>query len=113
MNRGNQQGKRKDIYKDIAVNNSLRKNARKVQACYNAFIQKKPTKTDGFVEFDWIILPKGKVKKAELIASNLQDTTLNDCILNIIRNIEFPPTPTGFETYMTYKYHFKTRYACL
>ncbi|MCP5500644.1 MAG: AgmX/PglI C-terminal domain-containing protein [Leptospiraceae bacterium] len=107
LNRGEGKGKDKDPYKEIAVNNSLRKKVRVVQDCYNRFIATNPKQTDGFVEIDWIINENGVVKRAELISSDLNDNTLNTCILEIIKNIKFPPPPTGAETYMTYKYYFK------
>lgn len=107
MSKGNGKSKNKDPYKEVAVNNSLRKKARHIQKCYNTFVATKPRKTDGFVEIDWIILTDGGVKKAELIASDLGNESLSLCILNTIKSIEFPPPPTASETYMTYKYNFK------
>lgn len=110
MNRsgsGDGKGQKSDPYKEVAVNNALRKKVREIQECYNSFVKANPQKTDGFVEIDWIILPDGKVKKAELISSDLNSEALNSCILGIVRSIEFVPPPTGSETYITYKYHFK------
>ncbi len=100
-------GNNRDPYKEIAVNNSLKKIAPKIQTCFNAFIETKPPKTDGFIEIDWIILADGKVKKAELISSDLKTDAFAPCILKAIKEIEFPPPPLSTETYMTYKYHFK------
>ncbi|MBL0264779.1 MAG: AgmX/PglI C-terminal domain-containing protein [Leptospiraceae bacterium] len=104
---GDNKGKPKDPYKEIAVNNALRKKARDIQECYNGFLKTNPPKTDGFVEIDWNILEDGRVKKAELVNSDLMNDSLNQCILKIIGAIEFPPPPTGQQTYMTYKYNFK------
>ncbi|HRG75567.1 MAG TPA: AgmX/PglI C-terminal domain-containing protein [Leptospiraceae bacterium] len=67
----------------------------------------KPKLTDGFVEIDWNILEDGKVKKAEMVSSDLNAESLNQCILKVISAIEFPPPPTGMQTYTTYKYNFK------
>jgi hypothetical protein len=100
-------GKRKDPYKELAVGNSLRKKGREIQECYNVFLETNPEKTDGFVEIDWSILEDGTVKKAELVNTNFSTDSLNQCILKIISKIEFPPPPTGMQTYMTYKYIFK------
>jgi|GEM_PF-1498961 len=104
---GDNKGKPKDPYKEIAVNNALRKKAREIQECYNQFLKTNPPKTDGFVEIDWNILEDGKVKKAELISSDLSADSLNQCVIQIVASIEFPPPPTGLQTYMTYKYNFK------
>ena len=52
---GDNKGKPKDPYKEIAVNNSLRKKARDIQECYNDFLKTNPKLTDGFVEIDWNI----------------------------------------------------------
>ncbi len=104
---GDNKGKPKDPYKEVAVNNALRKKARDIQECYNAFLKTNPAKTEGFVEIDWNILEDGRVRKAELVSSDVGADSLNQCILKIIAAIEFPPTPTGLQTYMTYKYLFK------
>jgi hypothetical protein len=104
---GDNKGKPKDPYKEVAVNNALRKKARNIQECYNEFLKTNPPKTNGFVEIDWNILDDGKVKKAELVSSDLGTDSLNQCILKIIAAIEFPLPPTGLQTYMTYKYNFK------
>jgi Tfp pilus assembly protein PilO len=104
---GDNKGKPKDPYKEVAVNNALRKKAGEIQKCYNEFLKTNPPKTDGFVEIDWNILEDGKVKKAELVSSNLDTDSLTQCILKIIASIEFPPPPTGLQTYTTYKYNFK------
>jgi hypothetical protein len=104
---GENKGKQKDPYKDVAVNNTLRKKAGEIQGCYNEFLKTNPKKTDGFVEIDWSIKENGNVKRSELISSDLNADSLNQCILKIIQTIEFPPPPTGMQTYMTYKYNFK------
>lgn len=104
---GDNKGKPKDPYKEVAVNNALRKKAGDIQKCYNEFLKTNPLKSDGFVEIDWNILEDGKVKKAELVSSNLNADSLSECILKIISSIEFPPPPTGLQTYTTYKYNFK------
>lgn len=99
--------KKADPYKEIAVNNTLKKIAPEIQKCYNIFIETNPEKTDGFVEIDWIVFPEGKVKKVELVNSDLNSDVLNACIFTKIQNTEFPPPPFSTETYLTYKYNFK------
>ncbi len=104
---GDGKGKLKDPYKEIAVNNALRKKAKDIQECYKVFIKSNPEKTNGFVEIDWNILEDGKVKRAELVSSDLNTDSLNKCILKIISEIEFPAPPAGIPTYITHKYNFK------
>ncbi|WCL50544.1 AgmX/PglI C-terminal domain-containing protein [Leptospira sp. GIMC2001] len=104
---GDQNNRSRDPYKEIAVNNALRKKANSIQECYNEYLKQKPDLTEGFVEIDWNIQENGSVKKAEIVSSNLSSDNFHRCILNTITKIEFPLPPTGMQTYATYKYNFK------
>ncbi len=106
-NKKDQKGAARDPYKETAVNNSLRKAAKKIQGCYKGYLAKNPPITDGYMEIDWTIRPDGSATKVELISSNIDDRPLHECILSIISKINFPPPPYGFDVYMTYKYNFK------
>lgn len=96
-----------DPYRDGPVKNMIRKNMREIQICYNQFIEKNPSKSDGKVHVDWIIKPNGSVKKVSIIENELNDESLTSCISDKILSWEFPSPPFENEYYAEFKYVFK------
>lgn len=104
--RGSDRGKEEDPYVSNQVKNTIVKNYVAIRDCYNAFIEKKPAVTDGKVMIDWTILENGKVKKAELVSSEIPDESLSRCMIEKIEAIEFPKPPFG-EKYIAHKFFLK------
>lgn len=96
-----------DPYKEGPIKNTIRKNMREIQICYNKFIEKNPSKSDGKVHVDWIIKPNGSVKKVGIIENELGDESLASCMTEKIGGWEFPSPPFENEYYTDFKYVFK------
>ncbi len=95
-------------YHKREVNNTIRKHMRKVQDCYNAHLETKPTVTEGKVQFDWQIQPDGDVEKAELVNSDFNSPLLEACIQKEISSWEFPPPPDQRKnTYSEFTFVFR------
>ena len=87
------------------VKNTVTKHARDLQECYNAFIDRKPAKTDGLITVDWQIDTKGTVIKPEIVSSELPDQELTTCITGKVAGWNFPPP--DIDKYVSHKFTFK------
>ena len=89
------------------VKNTITKNARGIQECYNAFIERKPAKTDGLIVVDWRIDTSGKTVKPEIVSSELADQALATCITGKIATWNFPQPE--MEKYISHGFTFKKK----
>lgn len=94
-------------YQKLQVKNTVDKHTNDVQACYKAYLETKPSITDGFVYVDWQVKPDGEVVKPELVSSQFGNPTFEKCVVEAIPHWSFPPTPTGRTEYANFKFHFK------
>lgn len=95
-------------YHKREVNFTITKHKRKIQICYNLYLESKPKIEEGKIQFDWQIEPDGDVTKVELIQSDFSSELLISCIQNEIKSWEFPPPPDrSRNTYAEYTFFFK------
>ena len=93
-------------YEQNEVRNTLTKRASPpIQACFKALTDRDPAIHKGKVDVDWHILPSGKTKTPEIVASDLPQ--LNECIVRVLKDIEFPPPPTDRPVYVSHAFVFK------
>jgi len=64
-----------------------------IELCYQKTLEKNPN-IQGEVTFQLVIDSKGKVIKANLISSKINDKKLEECIFQKIKELNFSP-PTG------------------
>jgi hypothetical protein len=92
------------------VKNTIVKNARSLQICYNKFIDASGkddgTKTDGKVHIEWQISAGGIPNKVAKISSEIPDKDLTQCIERAISTWEFP-TPPYEDFYISHYFTFK------
>lgn len=98
-------GRVTDPYIAGPAKNTITKNARGIQECYNAFIDRKPAKTDGLIMVDWRIDTQGKVIKPEIVSSELANPALGTCMTAKIAAWNLPPPQTG--KYVSHRFTFK------
>lgn len=95
-------------YHKREVNFTITKHKRKIQICYNLYLETNPKIEEGKIQFDWQIEPNGFPTKVELIQSDFTSDTLIGCIQNEIKSWEFPPPPDrSRNTYAEYTFFFK------
>jgi hypothetical protein len=96
-----------DSYRDEAVKNTLRKHATEIQKLWIAYLAKHPSRTEGAIEADWQIDPDGRVAEVGIIHSDFADMDLAEGVAKVLREITYPPPPTGLRTYVAHKFNLK------
>lgn len=94
-----------DPYRDEAVKNTLRKHAAEIQKAWIAYLAKHPARTEGAIEADWQIDPDGRVAEAAIIHSDFEDRDLSEAVAKALKDIRYPPPPTGLRTYVAHRFN--------
>lgn len=90
------------------VNLTITKHKRKIQICYNLYLETNPKIEEGKIHFDWQIEPDGVPTKVELIQSDFTSDLFISCLQKEISSWEFPPPPErSRNTYAEYTFFFK------
>jgi hypothetical protein len=96
-----------DPYRDEAVKNTLRKHAAEIRNLWVAYLAKHPARSEGAIEADWQIDPDGGVAEVAIIHSDFDDRQLTDGVAKVLKDIRYPPPPTGMRTYVAHKFNLK------
>ncbi|HXN34291.1 MAG TPA: AgmX/PglI C-terminal domain-containing protein, partial [Polyangiaceae bacterium] len=82
------------------------------RACYERSLMDHPG-IEGDLVISWTVDPKGKVTETALDTSRSQlaEPTVVSCVSEVIRRIQFAPSPGGFETKASYPFNFHPRRA--
>jgi TonB family protein len=93
---------------DIRVRVQANRDA--ARACYDAG-QKRIASLEGDVVVKWLIDPKGQVRDVEVdeARSTIKDAVTTQCILDVIRKLQFPESAKGFETRASYPFNFRPK----
>jgi outer membrane biosynthesis protein TonB len=81
------------------------------RACYERALADHPG-IEGDLRITWTIDPKGNVTQTSLDSSRSQitETTVVACVSDIVKKIQFAPSPGGFETKAFYPFNFHPRH---
>lgn len=96
-----------DAYRDEAVKNTLRKHAAEIQKLWIAYLAKHPARTEGAIEVDWQIDPDGRVAEVGVVHSDFEDKDLADGVARVLKEITYPPPPTGLRTYVAHRFNLR------
>lgn len=83
------------------------KHAAGIQTVRIACLGKHPVRTGGAIEADWQIDPNGRVAEAAIIHSDSEDKHLSDGVARVLKDIRYPPPPTGLRTCVAHKFNLK------
>lgn len=104
----NRRGSEKDVdpYEKNEVKNTILKGAAdSIQSCFKSWVHNQSHFTSGKIIVDWQIQPDGTPLKPEIVSSDISD--INNCVLNSLSSLKFPPPPTGKPWYVVHKFFFK------
>ena len=61
-----------------------------------------PKNSSGKVTIELVISPGGKADNVKIVRATLESKTLNECLINHVKDIQFPDLPKPYETSYTY-----------
>jgi hypothetical protein len=98
------------FYHKNQVKNTISKNSRGLQKCYEQFLAQKPAKKEGNLKIDWQITPTGAAAKIERVSNDFGDTepamALEKCAITAISSWEFPAPDSEKNIYVAHKFYF-------
>ena len=95
-----------DPYLQKQVKNTLIKAQARFQECYTTFLTTEPETKSGKLVLDWQIQADGSVLRPEVVRSEFPQARLDECLLDEMRKIEFPPPPAGAARYVEHTFRF-------
>lgn len=81
----------------------IRENISSFKDCYSKNF-KTNSEPGGFVVLDWDVDNSGSVKRVGVIKTTLNNSTVENCMIDKLKAIKFPPAPTN--TVVTVKFPF-------
>lgn len=76
----------------------VKKHLSKIQRCYEKALLVNPD-IAGRAEFEWLILPNGRVQRAKVKKSSVANgTVLHNCVVKVIKRMKFPVAKNGMAT---------------
>ena len=62
----------------------------------------------GNIDLEWVVDPKGNVSSAKIneAKSQINEPTVTDCMIKLLKQIKFAESKKGFETRMHYPFNF-------
>jgi TonB family protein len=91
-----------------SVRRVIQSNRSRIRTCYERALLGQPG-LSGRISYSWRISPTGAVSTAEVVKSTVGSTSLEGCILEVIKQMSFPRAENGQATQVTYPYIFKSR----
>ncbi|HEX7674469.1 MAG TPA: AgmX/PglI C-terminal domain-containing protein [Bdellovibrio sp.] len=90
------------------IRQTVRDNLKEFAHCYNTHLDdlKKTGTTDGKIVLHWFTDTSGKVIVADVKSDNIKNESLNDCLLEALKQIQFPKDPSHENTVTEITYPF-------
>jgi hypothetical protein len=81
-----------------------------IQACYEEGLKRRPG-LEGDLVVNWVVDPKGVMTKISIDTGKTQvvDDQVQECVMAVLKKIEFPPSPKGMESRATYPFKLKPK----
>lgn len=83
----------------------IRKNLNSIKTCYDDGLKNNPN-IQGKIVIEWDLASDGSVSKAAVKSSELKSETVENCIVNKIKALKFPASPTGTIANISYPFSF-------
>jgi len=86
------------------INRSLERKRPIMSRCLAMAVDAKelPKSSAGKVTLEIVIAPGGKADHVKVIRATLESKLLHDCVINHVKEIQFPDLPKPYETSFTY-----------
>ena len=86
------------------INRDLERKHAIVSHCLAVAVDNKelPKNSSGKITVELVISPGGKADNVKVVRATLESKTLNECVVNHVKDIQFPNLPKPYETSYTY-----------
>lgn len=86
------------------INSLLNRKSGTIARCIGAAVDSKelPKNSRGKMNLEIVISMAGKATAVKVVKTDLESKSLEDCVTNHVREIQFPAIPREFETTFTY-----------
>lgn len=86
------------------INRDLERKRPVMSRCLGIAVDNKelPKNSSGKVTLEIVISPSGKADSVKIVRATLESKTLNECLINHVKEISFPELPKPYETSYTY-----------
>jgi len=86
------------------INRDLERKRPVMSRCLGIAVDNKelPKNSKGKVTLEIVISPSGKADSVKVVRTTLESKTLNECLINHVKEIAFPELPKPYETSFTY-----------
>jgi len=88
------------------IRDALRENRRSIRNCYERGLLAKKD-LEGRLVLRWKISPPGSVETISIQNSNMGTPSLENCVLDIVKKIQFPQSPNKMPTIVIYPFVFQ------
>lgn len=80
-----------------------------VQACYNTFLARTPSLSEGVVVMQWMFNREGRIDALDLVRTDLPDQTFMTCLMDTIREARIPASDSRVGKLISHKFNFRNR----
>lgn len=106
-------GKLAKEYKEKNLVKVIKDNAKSLQVCYFAFLDKKPSVTEGVMDILIKVEEDGKISSARITKDEFIDKDFESCLISKFNNFYLAPPPLGINRYMSHVLAFKSEATAL
>lgn len=96
-------------YKQKEISKTVRENARDLQKCYLAYLDKKPQISEGVIKVLFLLKENGAVEESRVVKSDFPDPEFGKCANEKIKSYYFSPPPFGINRNIDHDLAFKSQ----
>lgn len=100
-------------YKEKVVVKKIYDNAKDIQTCYLAYLETKPTLTEGAMDILLKVEEDGSIGSVKVTHDEFKNSTFEDCIVAKLSSYYLAPPPLGINRYISHTLAFKSEATAL
>ena len=101
-------GKLAKEYKEKVLLKVIRDQAKDLQVCYFALLEKKPKISEGILDYIIKVEEDGRISEAKLIKNEFEDDDMGSCVTKKILSYYLSPPPYGINRFIAHTLAFKS-----
>ncbi|MBP9682434.1 MAG: hypothetical protein KBD76_13590 [Bacteriovorax sp.] len=106
-------GKLAKSYKEENLVKAIRDNAKILQTCYLAYLDKKPEIKEGVMNILLKVEESGQISEVKITKDQFQNLDFENCLIKKIEKFYLSPPPLGINRYLAHELGFKSEETAL